>query len=223
MERFKKFIFNHFQMVTTVMGASIFSLILLMLRLKITHSFFLLFLVWNLFLGAIPFGITLYLVNKPKIKKYALCVWVGIWLLFLPNAPYIITDFIHLTHMEASLIWLDTVLISSFALSGLIFYFLSFRDMGLLLHAHFTTKWTKYFLWLVPYLTGFGIYLGRFLRWNSWDLLQRPHILLADIWAIVTIPSEHVGAWLVTSSFGIGLTLGYKAFNRISFFKLKTS
>jgi len=221
MERLKTLLFLRFHSVFAVMTLTGLSLILLMFRLKLTHSYFLLFLAWNLFLAAIPFLITFHLSSRNKVHKYRLLLWFGVWLLFLPNAPYIVTDFVHLQHLQANIVWLDALLISTYALSGLLFYFISVKDMEELLHRHFQHKKVKYILWMIPFLVGFGIYLGRFLRWNSWDIIKRPQILIQDIWEIIAFPMHHKGAWLVTILFGCALAIGYRIFKKISFFKLK--
>ena len=221
MERLKILLFQRFRIVFAVVTFTGLSLLLLMLRLKITHSYFLLFLVWNLFLAAIPFLITFHLSSRKKVHKYRLLLWFGLWLLFLPNAPYIVTDFIHLQHLQANIFWLDAFLIGTYAFSGLLFYFISVKDMEELLHRHFQHKKVKLLLWTIPFLVGFGIYLGRFLRWNSWDIVQRPQILIKDIWEIIAFPMQHKGAWMVTLLFGFTLSIGYRIFKNIDFFKLK--
>jgi len=218
MERLKTLLFQRFRVVFAVTALTGLSLILLMVRLKLTHSYFFLFLVWNLFLAAIPFLITFQLLSRKRVHKYPLLMWLGLWLLFLPNAPYIITDFIHLQHLKANIFWLDAVLIGVYALSGLLFYFISVRDMEELLQQHFQPKKVKYLLWMLPFLVGFGIYLGRFLRWNSWDIVQRPATILNDIWDIITTPMEHKLAWLITLLFGFGLSFSYAKFKKIRFF-----
>lgn len=221
MEQIKHLLFSRFRIVFVLASLTSLSLFLLMVRLKLTHSYFFLFLVWNLFLAAIPFLITFRLLSRKRVPKYRLLIWLGLWLLFLPNAPYIITDFIHLQHLKSEIFWLDAVLIGVYALSGLLFYFISVRDMEELLQQHFQPKKVKYLLWMLPFLVGFGIYLGRFLRWNSWDIMQRPQNLIQDIWEILAFPMQHKDAWLVTLLFGFGLAIGYQMFKRIGFFKLK--
>jgi len=220
MEQIKNLLFSRFRTVFVVASLTSLSLFLLMVRLKLTHSYFFLFLVWNLFLAAIPFLITFHLSGKNKVRKYRLLMWFALWLLFLPNAPYIITDFIHLQHLKSNILWLDAILIGVYAFSGLLFYLISVQDMEELLQRHYHPKKVKYLLWMLPFLVGFGIYLGRFLRWNSWDVIQRPQNLLQDLVGILTYPMKHQGAWLVTLFFGFGLAIGYQIFKRIGFFKL---
>ncbi len=96
-----------------------------MVRIKITGSYFFLFLVWNLFLALIPFAISTYLVSKPEISKVRLFLWATVWLLFLPNAPYIVTDLVHLKLHNPFWGWFDVLLLVSFAINGLLLYFLS--------------------------------------------------------------------------------------------------
>lgn len=217
MEQIKKYFFNRFEIIFTV-GIFLFaSLVLLMIRLRITHSFFFLFLVWNVFLAWIPFGISFFLRSKEKIKRNALLLWFGLWLLFLPNAPYILTDYMHLRFSTETTIGLDLFLIGAFALSGLLFYYLSLRDMEALLLSKLSKRTTQLIVWTVPFLVGFGIYIGRFLRWNSWSIIQQPERLFKDIWNIIYSPFDHLLAWIFTLSFGILLGTTYVLFKRIRF------
>lgn len=204
MEKIKIFVTQRFNLLFWLSTLTIVSIFLLMLRLKLTQSFFFLFLVWNLFLAAIPIIITLYVSQKKKLNRWQLCGWFAIWLLFLPNAPYIITDIIHLRLSSGPLLIFDTILVGFFALSGMVYYTISVRDMKVQLRVFFP-RMTKYLLFAIPFAVGFGIYLGRFLRWNSWDLLSNPHYLLSTIWIIFSAPSEHILAWIVTFGFGIFL------------------
>jgi uncharacterized membrane protein len=205
MKQIKTYIFQHFEVVFTLFFATLSCIFLLAIRLKLTHSFFLLFLVWNLFLAAIPYFISSYLVLKVNLNGFVHSGLAVLWLLFLPNAPYIITDIIHVTHAEASYKLFDAIIISLFAGSGLLFYVISLKQMVTM----YALKWKRWkvmlFQWAIPFLCAFGIYLGRFLRWNSWDILQNPVGLLTDIIAPLLAPSAHPVAWLTTLSFGFGL------------------
>lgn len=148
-----------------------------------------LFLVWNLFLAWVPYGIAL-LIKRDQTKwiRYG---FLGIWLLFFPNAPYIITDLLHLRERLPVPLWYDMLTIFSFAWTGLIFGYLSLVRIQKL----FFNRWGALvgnlitaFIWL---LAGLGIYIGRFLRWNSWDVLTRPLALLVDLSSIFTEPEVH--------------------------------
>ncbi|XMO87168.1 DUF1361 domain-containing protein [Algibacter sp. AS12] len=180
--------------------------------MKLTYSFFYLFLVWNLFLAVIPFAITTYLVSLPKLNKYVFILWFCIWLLFLPNAPYIITDLLHLKVSTTHLLWLDILVIMAFALTGILLFYLSINDMKTMLLNLTNKKTAKYISSTTIFLSGFGVYLGRFLRYNSWEIISNPKVLFIDILQISIKPFNHQEAWLFTILFGAFLWLGNWAF-----------
>ncbi len=142
------------------------------------------FLAWNLFLAWVPLLIMLALQNyQPTFVNKSLFVGTGLlfWLLFLPNAPYLITDLMHLRYRLGVPLWYDSLMVFSFAMVGM------YTGMYSLLLAHriinelFSPTWGWTFMIGSLGLTGFGVYLGRFSRWNSWDLFVRPHHLVMDI------------------------------------------
>lgn len=212
MNTIKTLIFNRFKIFSLLSTSMTLSIVLLMVRMKLTHSFFYLFLVWNLFLAVIPFTITTYLVNIPKLNKIGFVVWFCTWLLFLPNAPYIITDLLHLKISPNYLLWLDVLVVSSFALNGLLMFSLSLLDMETLLNKFLKRKQTNFVMICILFLSGFGVYLGRFLRYNSWEILQNPLSLFNDIFNIIIHPNQHLEAWLFTFLFGVFLSIGYWTF-----------
>lgn len=177
-----------------------FALLLLAFRIKITHTNFYLFLVWNLFLAGIPFAITQYMKwyrgwQTSVVLKSLLFIT---WLLFLPNSPYIITDLIHLHDEDSILIWLDLFLVFVFALNGLLFGILSLFDMYGIIRQKYSSKITSTAILLICILTGYGIYLGRFLRFNSWDIISRPKNLFVEILHSLGEPK----VWAITFAFG---------------------
>ncbi|PCJ96247.1 MAG: hypothetical protein COA50_07305 [Flavobacteriaceae bacterium] len=175
-----------------------FAILLLFLRMKLTHSHFYVFLVWNLFLAGIPFLITQGLKLKQKTTKLTFFLGFTSWLLFLPNSAYIITDLVHLHNENSNLIWLDLFLVFVFALNGLLLGLLSIMDMFSMLKTRFNQKVATYTIFKVCLLSGYGIYLGRFLRFNSWDILAKPKTLFLDIVHSVSEPK----AWLMIFAFG---------------------
>ena len=194
------------------------SIFLLIVRMKITHSFFFIFLIWNLFLAVIPYAITTYLKSKKNLSKWHLTIWFCVWLLFLPNAPYIITDLLHLKISENPILWLDVLLVTSFAYNGLILFFLTMVDIKGLLQKHISKNKTNYVVYSILALTAFGIYLGRFLRYNSWDILQHPTALFKDIINMIIQPNQHLEVWLFTFTFGSFLAISlsmFQAFQKI--------
>ncbi|MFD2725568.1 DUF1361 domain-containing protein [Hyunsoonleella rubra] len=215
MNNIKHLITARFKIFAILTACMAFSIILLMIRMKLTHSFFYLFLVWNLFLAVIPFAITTYLSSIPKLNKLWFVFWFGVWLLFLPNAPYIITDLIHLRLSSKALIWLDILTVTTFAFTGLLLFYLSFIDMITILKTYLKKKTLDIFIPGLLVLSAFGVYLGRFLRYNSWEIIQNPSALFSDIFQIILNPSEHLEPWFFTLIFGTFLNLGFWVFQSL--------
>jgi uncharacterized membrane protein len=125
----------------------------------------------------VPLLITLFLNERLKTgsrNRYCFGLGLLVWLLFLPNAPYIITDLLHLKSNTQVPIWFDSILIFSFALAGLLTGLFSLY----LAHRMIDRLFNEIIGWLSIVacvgLTGFGVYLGRIERWNSWDLFTHP-------------------------------------------------
>ncbi|MCW5520715.1 DUF1361 domain-containing protein [Aureitalea sp. L0-47] len=219
MNHLKTYFFNRFNTFSTLTLTSLGALMLLMLRVKLTHSFFLLFMVWNLFLAFIPFAISSFLKYRPaRVSRWVLLCWGAAWLVFLPNAPYMLTDLIHLISDE-SIIWFDLVLILGFAINGLLFYYLSVRDMTEMIKQVGTPYWIRGILLFLPVLISIGVYIGRFQRWNSWDILTEPFGPIRDILSLIRYPIHHSLEWLFIIGFSLFLHMGNLAVKRLEFLK----
>jgi len=190
--------------------AIMFSFILLAIRILNVESTFFAFLVWNLFLACIPYGITL-LLSFQKIQNNHFLFWSGFlaWLVFLPNSPYILTDIQHIRVSTLQSIWFDVLLILSFAINGLIIGFASIQIMQELLKQRISPRLTRLIISCTFLLCGFGIYLGRILRWNSWDILMHPLDILGDIAKRLLFPIQHIHTWVFTIGFGGFLIITY--------------
>lgn len=178
-----------------------FALALYWARVTITQSMYFAFLVWNLFLAAVPYFVSQWLVDRSEIKTIPSPLFYSgfsLWLLFLPNSPYIITDLVHLHDDSATLIWLDMFLIFVFAINGLLLGLLSLWDMASVMHLRYPPRLTSLLLFLTCMLSGYGIYLGRFLRFNSWDVLTKPGVLFTEVLLSLNQPK----VWLITLAFG---------------------
>lgn len=186
-----------------------FSIFVLAARVVYTGRFSYVFLIWNIFLAIIPYTISSYLRTSKTISKTALIVWLSIWLLFFPNAPYIITDLIHLSVPKIAPTWFDALLILSFAWNGIVLASISLFDVHKLLKKHLSAKISWLIVSFALLLSSFGIYLGRFLRWNSWDILSNPIGLFRDIFGRVANPLIHPRTWIVTTLFFVFFWLGY--------------
>ena len=183
---------------------------LILLRVERTGSRYYLFLIWNLFLAGIPLvaSTSLRLTRYLRLPRIIEAGCFGLWLLFLPNAPYILTDLLHLTAKSPAPAWYDLALLLSCAGTGLLLGYLSLVDV----HDLVARTLGRTFGWALALssllLSGFAIYLGRFLRWNSWDILLRPTMLL-DIADRLLHPAAHSRTIGVTVIYGILLAFGY--------------
>lgn len=150
-------------------------------------------LVWNLFLAWIPFVLALgvYAGYRRGAARWKLLAGGALWLLFLPNAPYILTDAKHLRVTDSMPLEYDVVLVSAAAFAGLVLGFLSLYVMQTVVRRVAGTLSAWLFALSVLGLSSFGVYLGRFHRWNSWDLFTQPGALLGDIGAGFTHPYDH--------------------------------
>jgi uncharacterized membrane protein len=144
------------------------------------------FLVKNLFLAWTPFLLSaavVLMVRKWPAARLRILGLAAAWLAMLPNAPYILTDMIHWRNRREMPWWFDLGLVLMFALTGCFVGIVSLRMMHDLVRQRFGEIAGWAFVTMVSLLTGFGIYLGRFERWNSWDLLTRPHrIFFRAVW-----------------------------------------
>ena len=133
------------------------------------------YLIWNLLLAWVPFVLALLFYDGQRrgTRAPALAALGALWLVFFPNAPYIVTDFVHLTRDPLSPLWFDGLTIASFAAIGLL---LGLGSLYLVQSAvRRELGWVVVGAALV--LGSVGIYLGRFLRLNSWDFFTNPHHL----------------------------------------------
>jgi len=163
---------------TSIYSFSAFAVSLLVYRLLKSDSMTYIFLAWNLFLAFIPYWISSYLSKKPvRILHIPL---LFIWLLFLPNSPYILTDLFHLRLRAGIPLWFDLVLVSSFALIGFALLYRSLLDMIRIFKKHISEKYLLFLLPILFCVIAFGLYLGRYLRFNSWDVVQHPFRLMAE-------------------------------------------
>ena len=176
-----------------------------------------LFLIWNLFLAWIPYIISYILRKKNNDLKRKITLLGGIilWLLFYPNASYIITDLFHLYEKDGIPLWYDLILIVSFAWNGMILALLSLQDIQFIIASRTSNSKSWIYSILFLFLTGFGVYIGRYLRWNSWDVFSQSRLLFSDLWGIATKPFENTRAYMFTFVFSAFQVLIYYYFMRL--------
>jgi len=171
-------------------------------KLKSTHTF--LFLVWNLFLAWIPYWFAiLFQRGLAKGRTWIISLLLlGAWLLFLPNAPYIITDFLHLRWRHPIPHWYDLMVLFIFAYTGLKLGLASLQIIYTSLSNVWSKLDTRLFILLSIFLTGQGVYLGRVLRYNSWDIIHQPFEILISFFNAICFPFSTPGAgmaWILSS------------------------
>ncbi|MCB4799514.1 DUF1361 domain-containing protein [Neotamlana laminarinivorans] len=215
MENIKELSFNKYTALSTLSITLCSSFFLLLVRMKLAHSFHYLFLIWNLFLAVIPYAITTYLKRSPKRQNVGLVLWLCGWLLFLPNAPYIVTDFVHLKYNHSNYFWLDALVISAFALSGLLLFYFSLLDFNKIIAKKLNTEKANYLSILILFASAFGVYLGRFFRYNSWDIVSNPMNLFIDIANLLVNPEYMKESWIFTITFGVFLCGGFWVFKTL--------
>ncbi len=194
----------------------LFSFTLTVFRVYYSRTLEFLFLNWNLFLAFIPWFLSsvIILFNLKK-NKILLTLLLITWILFFPNSPYILTDLFHLGKSQHAPVWYDLILILSFAGTGLLLGFMSLMDIEKILSSYLN-KWKIAFsIVAFLFLTGFGVYIGRYLRWNSWDIVSSPVPLFSDIFYRVIHPYSNQKAWALTLLIGVLLNLLYFSFKFI--------
>jgi len=195
-----------------------FSVALLVARIVYTGKFSYVWLTWNLFLAWVPYVITSWLHKQPAIQQHRLKFFViaGIWLLFVPNSFYILTDLFHLDEHHNVPNWFDLTLIISFAWNGLLMGILSIRQMEKMVQQYFHGKHELVFIFPIMWLSAIGVYIGRYPRFNSWDVITNPFGLCTYLVKMVIHPIQNVYAWGMVACFSIFMTLVYLAIKRIS-------
>jgi len=199
------------QKVALLAFVSASAMTLLLFRMLI-HNWDFIFLAWNLFLSWVPL-IFIKVVWEREARRQLpfglLMVYLLVWLLFFPNAPYIITDLKHLKGASENIIWCDALMIFTFSVAGFLTGLYSIR----IVHRIITRRWNERLAWLTVLMSmimsGFGIFLGRYGRWNSWDIVTQPGALARGIFKSMQDPM----AIKHTLTFSFVLMLLYFAFH----------
>lgn len=188
--------------------------ILNILRIFIFGSYSFVWLFWNLFLAIIPFVISSMMLiydKENRLKKGQLIFWGFLWILFIPNAPYIVTDLIHIGVVRSVPVIYDAFLLFSMAWLGLYLGFYSVFHINQIILKRFSNKKTEIFIFLITLFMSFGIYLGRFLRFNSWDVFKEPFNILKST-HLTFIKTEDGTSYLYIALFTFFIYSFYKAF-----------
>jgi uncharacterized membrane protein len=188
----------------TLLFASAVCAVLLLTRCAIAGKLRFFGFLWNLILAWIPVGLALYLCRMPGgHRRLGFWTTLVLWVLFFPNAFYIVTDLIHMRKFGKDGIydWYDLLMTTSFACGGMFLGCLSLYLLHLFIRERLGWRVGWVFASGMLALGSFGIYLGRSpkLRLNSWDVVTRPFKVVDDL-ASLTQPqsAQEVTAFSVT-------------------------
>jgi uncharacterized membrane protein len=170
------------------------------------------FLFWNLFLATVPWALAhAARVADARNKRWLAWALLVPWLLFLPNAPYVLTDFVHLHERPPVALWYDAALLATASLTGLAFAVVSLR----IAHDFVRARAGELAGWSTVAVacgaSGFGIWLGRFERLNSWDVVADPAAVIHDTLAVAIHPVSNTRAVVVTTVFALLFGAAYLA------------
>lgn len=172
-------------------------------------------LVPNLFLAWFPYIFSLLAISTYRFhpdRWWNIIIFVLLWLVFFPNAPYMVTDFYHLNPRPPVPLWFDISLIAIFAFTGCFLAIASLRSIHLIIDRYLG----KIVGWLFALFTlglgSLGVYLGRFRRFNSWDILLQPKSVIKDIAYNILNPMDNLGFVGFTLMFASILLVFYLMF-----------
>jgi uncharacterized membrane protein len=208
-------------MMKLLMAMTLMCVGLSLLRCFLAGNKVFLFFNWNLFLAIIPWLATTLIAIYPKYQsnRLVLAALLLLWAVFFPNSPYILTDLFHLKIRLKIPIWFDLIEIVAFAWTGLVFGFVSLLDIEQLLLKYWNPKLTNSALTILLFISSYGVYMGRYLRWNSWDLIRSPFSIFVQIEDRITDPLSHLGTWGMTFFMGILLNMIFWSMKTLSTYK----
>jgi uncharacterized membrane protein len=176
------------------------------------HSLDSVYLTWNLFLAWLPLFLAVRLMEVLKRKLWS--SWEALatsflWIAFLPNSFYLISDFIHLQEVQRGDILYDAVMFTSFVSTGVVLGFSSLYLIHLQLRRRFSLRAAASWVGVTLLICSIAIYMGRDLRWNTWDILVNPAGLLFDISDRLWRPAAYPQMLLIIAAFFVLLVSMY--------------
>jgi uncharacterized membrane protein len=177
------------------------------------------FLLWNLFLAWVPLPLAAaaYVAQRRELGLTTIApLFVG-WLLFFPNAPYIVTDLIHFGRLGDRVpAELDLATLVAAAVAGLLVGFASLYVIQRVFWRRYGALAARAVVVGALVLASVGVYLGRVLRWNSWDAIASPKGVLADVLTRIVNPLDFQEAWAGIGLFAVFLVISYASLLRLA-------
>lgn len=171
------------------------AIILNILRIVLFGKLSFIYILWNIFLALIPFVISIILLNyseKNKLNKTFFVIGGIVWIIFLPNAPYIVTDLIHLGVVRGVPVLYDSILLFTSAFVGVFLGLSSIYNIEKILLSKYSREITQVIIIVILGLTSFGMYIGRSFRFNSWDVFVSPLSFTSKLFDIFSVTSNHI-------------------------------
>ncbi len=206
-----------------LLATFIFILGLLVARFFYTGSLHHVFLIWNIFLAWIPYVLSRFFSHYRNKQNWKQVFLFSSWLLFFPNALYIVTDLVHLQDNGNAPLWFDVILLFTSSFIGLIMAFISLHNVEKYLRRFYSRKAVTFIMPLILFLGSFGVYLGRFERWNSWDIIHNPLALGNNILQSVFSPADHIRTWAVTLTLTCLFYIIYRFFRLLPLYAQKNA
>lgn len=197
-------------------------------RVIITGNTDFLFLPWNIFLALLPL---LFAFKFKDCRGKKLWLFALLWLLFLPNSFYVVTDLIHLNSVQTAsehirgpfvsyqdvgssmTIVYDALYLFTCSAVSFVYGLESIRLFKNRFSKTISKKYLNFTLYLTFFLSGIAIYLGRFVRFNSWDIIVRPWKIVIDILDLFINPTQYKKEWLVVISFSLVIAMTYYVYD----------
>jgi uncharacterized membrane protein len=200
------------RLLATLCASSAVSVLLLVIRMIVAGNAKFSFMIWNLLLAWLPVVFALgFRINmaKHRLQSWQNLALLGLWLGFLPNSFYLMSDLIHLQSSGEAAVLYDVAMMMSFIINGLILGYISVYLVHVQLLKKLSSKMMLVFLSAVFLACGFAIYLGRYLRWNTWDIVLNPFGILFDLSERVVNPVLHIQTYVTTLTFFVLLSSTY--------------
>lgn len=188
----------------------ILSCILLFVRIVFMGFDKFVYMYWNIFLAFIPLIVTYFAFYFNILNKFLLSFLLFVWIIFLPNAPYLVTDLIHISRGNTLYTYYDCAMFFTCAYLGLVLFTKSiFYYEKILQKLSFSKTYIEFSIFVALLLSSLGVYLGRFLRFNSWDIIHKQSHIYQSIKDIIFISPEHKNAYLFILVFFVFLAVFY--------------
>jgi uncharacterized membrane protein len=194
-----------------LIGVSLLVLVLLQWRHHYEPYVARAYLIWNLFLAWIPYvcAVLIARLGRNRAPLWMLLPLGAVWLAFLPNAPYLVTDVVHIQHGDPPRLVYDIPLFAVVAVSGVLLGVAALLPVHRLVAERYGHAASVGFPPLIAAATGFGVYLGRVQRWNSWSFVEAPGRLAHAAGSVLVHPISHPRAVGGTALFAAAFLLAY--------------